>query len=514
MNWKARLRDGRFRFALCFVAVFVIAGLAQFWALDRMSFHGDESAYLTMSIRATNLVLAGRWNDPQWHDNNLLGAEAPPVPLFLLGFGLRLFGIQSGEWPFWLSPNPTVPPPHVLLIGRLLISLTAYATLFVVYFLGKELKDAKTGLIGVLLFGLNPLWLISSRRAMTEAPAILFSTLAVLLLFTGIRKRSKKDLALCGMSLGLAINSKYNALFLGLILVCYCCLWFAVNRRNPNSELRSVTYAAQCFASLVFPAVITTVAINPVLYPNPIVGFIDIAHFWMVGGHTNFFSSSLLDASIGIWVLAVFHVLVFPCITLLKGLWPSYNLPGYLAGAGSITTATTSLFFVTGATVLLARTVRSAKSSILSLRGFLLFWFVGEVILVAATTRIAFDRYFLPVLPPLILFAALGLVWLDGGLAAKGQRLRPIRHFVVLLFLFSQVTALLAFYPELYQNAWKEPGNVPMFGTIQQSIGRPLGQVSILLFFAAIACTLIVLQWNSSKVTARLDVRKQPPLTS
>jgi 4-amino-4-deoxy-L-arabinose transferase-like glycosyltransferase len=465
-----------------------------------MSFHGDESAYLTMGVRATNLVLAGKWNDPQWLNNSLLGAESPPVTSYLLGFGLRLFGIQSGEWPYWDAPNPTAPPSNVLLIGRAVISLTAYATLFVVYFLGKELKDAKTGLIGVLLFGLNPLWLITSRRAMSEAPAILFSTLAVLLLFRGMREKSKRDLALCGVSLGLAINSKYNAIFLCVILVCYFCLWIAVNCWNPDSQGRSMTCMAKWFGSLVLPAVITTVVINPVLYPNPIAGIFFIAHYWM-GGTPNFFTPSLLGASTGIWVLAVCHVLVFPCLTVLKVLWPSYPLPSDLAASGTISTATTSLFFVTGLSVVFWRvyTAPSLKNSILSLQGFLLFWFVGEAFLVGDTVRFAWDRYFLPVLPPIVLIAALSLVWLDGRLTAKGAGVRLVRQFVVALYLLSQFSAVLAFYPELYQGTFW--GNVQMYGTIQQSIYRPLGQISLLLFFAAIACTLIALQWNSSKIT-------------
>jgi hypothetical protein len=309
------------------------------------------------------------------------------------------------------------------------------------------------------------------------------------------------NLAFGGISLGLAIDSKYSALFLGIILVCYFCLWFALNRRNPNSEMRSLSYKAKLFASFVLPAGITTVAINPVLYPNPITGFLSIYKFWIGGPSGSFFSPSLLDASTGIWILAVFHVLVFPCLTLLENLWPSYQLPGYLAGAGTITTATTSLFFVTGGTVLLARTSRGLQS-ILSPQGFLLLWFAGEVILVADTTRIAFDRYFLPALPPLVLIAALGLMWLDESLASQRGAVQLIRRFVVPLFLFSQVAALLAFYPELYQNAWKNPSNVPMFGTIQQSLSRPLGQISVLLFLSAIACTFIAWQWISFKMAS------------
>ena len=504
----------RVRFALCFLAVFVILALAQFWALDKMSFHGDESAYLTMSIRATNLALAGRWNDPQWHESNLLGAEAPPVTLFLLGIGLRLFGIKSGEWPFWLAPNPTVPPPTVLLIGRTIMSLIGYASLFAIYFLGKEIKDAKTGLIAAFLFGLEPLWLISSRRAMSEAPAILFSILAVLLLLRGMKKQQSRELILSGISLGLAIDSKYNAVFLGIIIVGFFCLWIGVNCRTSRREGsgKSVICVAKWFGSLILPAVTTTIVINPVLYPNPIIGVMDIVHFWMGPGGGSFFISSFVDTSIGIWMLAVFHVAVFPSLQVLTYLWPSYELPGYLAQSGTLTTATTGLLFAVGITVLCGSIVRGRKINIVGSTGFLLFWFGGEVILVAETTRIAFDRYFLPVLPPVVLIAALGLTWLNERLAAKGTG--PARQLAIPLYLLSQMVALSAFYPELYQSAWKNPSNIPMFGTIQQSIGRPLGQIAILLLVAAVLSTFIALKWplEDPHLTGLGRGRKLPPI--
>jgi hypothetical protein len=189
----------------------------------------------------------------------------------------------------------------------------------------------------------------------------------------------------------------------------------------------------------------------------------------------------------------VFHVLIFPCIAVFASAWPS-ALSGLVAvsGVGTITTLATSLFFLAGFAFLGVQTARDAENKMLSRQAFLLFWFLGELFLVGATTRAIFDRYFLPVLPSIVLMAALSLASLDQRLRLNETGRNLLRMIALPLFLLSQASAALAFYPEFYERAWPDPSNLSMFGTVQQSILRPFGQLSILLFLAAVACIIAV----------------------
>ena len=493
-----------------FLAVFLAVGLAQFWALDQMSFHGDESDWLTMGINAITLVLAGRLHDPLWFGTALehggIQFFQGPVTMYLLGLTLRLFGIQSGEWIYWYSGRTDVPPLCILLLGRAVISLTGYLTLFMVYLLGKELKNTKTGLIAVILLGLHPLWLICSRRAMSDTPAILFSTLAMLCFCKGLKTKGRAGsmiVVLSGVALGLAIDSKYTSISLGAILLWYVASRLVLNYWKPSFGSISTIRLTKNFGLLGLAAVITTVLLNPVLYPNPVGQLLKIASYWQ---STPFFSHSIVvhekpyvgAAGFEVMILGVFHTLVFPGVSLLKEFWQSYQWSW--DWPGSFTTATTSLFFMIGVIALCIKSVGALRKRVMVLPILLLFWLIGEILFAAATVRVMFDRYFLPVLPPLILVAAIGLTSVDEAINLKLRTPVPVLQRSILpLFLSSHAVNLLAFYPQLYEGAWSNPGNWPQLGTIQQSIGTPFGQFSLFLFVLAVASTTIVVNRRRSE---------------
>jgi len=459
-----------------------------------MSFHGDESDWLTMGVRAINLVFAGRLADPVWLENGLehgaFDLAQAPVTKYLLGVTLRLFGIQSGDWIYWYSGRYDIPPDYVLVPGRAVIALTGYLTLFVIYFLGRELKDHKAGLVAVLLLGFHPLWLICSRRAMSDTPAILFSTLAVLFLLRGLKRKSSGSVLpflLSGVALGLAIDTKYNAIFLGFVLLSYMCARIAICQHVGDSTALS---SIRKVALFVLASVATTVLINPVLYPNPFTQFLKIVSIWQ---SSSFFSSSIEASGSLVMLAGSFHILIFPGVSIVSVLWPSY--PWSWDSPGTLTTATASLFFMIGIVIIGIRTIRDARRMAMGAPALILLWFFGEVLFTSVTVRIMFERYFLPILPPMVLIAALGLAsLLDSARVRVRTCYQAARKLSVVLFLVSSVVTLLAFYPELYERAWSYPGNIPQFCTIQQAIARPVGQVAILLFVFAVACTILVLR--------------------
>jgi len=487
-----------------FLAVFIAVGLMQFWALDKMSFHGDESYWSTGGIKAINLVFTGKMFDSQWVESRpeyggypffLFG---PPVTMYLIGLGLRLFGVQSGEWPYWGRIQPwTAPPSYVLLIGRAVISLTAYAALLVTYHIGKELKDSKTGLIAVLLLGFHPLWLICGRRAMSDTPAVMFSMLALWLFWRGMKRSGRTaalSFALSGVAIAFAVDSKYTALFLTATLLAY----YVFHLIATHDYLRT----RDCFRIGIFllAFIILVVGLNPFLYPNPIMQFLKVVEFWQ---SSSFFSHAKIinekpyvgDASLGVMFLGTIHTILIPGISWIGKVWASYQWNWNWPGTYSSPTA--SLMFMLGF-ISVCHSISRRRWGIGSL---VLACFIGNFVFVAATIRVMFERYFLPILPPLVILAALGLSNLH-ELAIRRRQF--ISQAIIPLLILSHIIGLFAFYPEIYQRAWSNPGNWPQFGTFQQGLSTPYGLTSLFLFSLGVLCYI----WISYGTAIRFWMKK------
>jgi hypothetical protein len=107
--------------------------------------------------------------------------------------------------------------------------LLGSAEITVLYFMGKELYDEKTGRIAALLGMASPFLLIMSSEYMNHASALLFLSLFLLFFFRTIRPlrgghASSKltDPVLCGLSLAMALNIRpLSALAVSFPIACY-----------------------------------------------------------------------------------------------------------------------------------------------------------------------------------------------------------------------------------------------------------------------------------------------------
>lgn len=101
---------------------------------------------------------------------------------------------------------------------RLISALFGSMTVPVVYLIGREIYDRKTGLLAAVLFCLSTYHSLYSRIIMLEATAIFFIALAVLFFWrTQHPEEGQKRVVsaiLAGALIGLAIDVKYAALFL------------------------------------------------------------------------------------------------------------------------------------------------------------------------------------------------------------------------------------------------------------------------------------------------------------
>lgn len=100
------------------------------------------------------------------------------------------------------------------LIARAVAVSFATGTLALVYLLGKEIYDRKSGLLAMAFFTVNPMAIYYGRSVMPEGPMLFFATAAVYHLVRWVKTDSFRALGLSSLCFALAVLSKLPALML------------------------------------------------------------------------------------------------------------------------------------------------------------------------------------------------------------------------------------------------------------------------------------------------------------
>lgn len=219
------------RSALRLVALLGYA-LFALWGVSQVPFHPDESSLLFQSRD-----LEAYFSDPlalAWHPELPMDAELryralnPPLPKYVLGLGRLLAGYSaeavsvdwdwSQDWQANLSRGAL--PAQPLLIGaRLASTLLLPFALLLTYLSGRRVAGATGGTLAAALLGFNALFLLHGRRAMMEGALFFGLCLAIWAYLQADRKPW-----LAGLGVGLAVSAKHSLLPMlpvGLIAVLW-----------------------------------------------------------------------------------------------------------------------------------------------------------------------------------------------------------------------------------------------------------------------------------------------------
>lgn len=489
----------------------LLLALPFFWRLEAEEFHGDESHWISSGQQAYYLLTIGGLSDPQWREEFYLYSQ-PQVGKLAIGAALAGAGIAGPtpiydyDWQRRPRENQAlgrVPAPRAVFAGRLAGAMAGWVACLALWGLATELGAAGAGRLGAALLASHPLWLANARRAGLDAPALALGLIAVYLAVRAVKQSQRPTsghslllLGLAGVALGLGAGAKYVALLsLPVLIVPFGAALLAARRqrqgqRSKGVPPRSVVSEGMLVASAGMALLVagaTFWATNPTLYPDPWRGLQASIGFltWQAGEMRQrspvFQSPPLVALEI---VDRAFWPTRYPPVldlTLPEPLIPgSYGTP--LVALGALI-------------ALMPLLTLSFRRWVLPFWGWALpFWGWatpqegGQRLsaLLAAGTWVAavglaltvsvpiwWERWHLPLIPPLCLLAGLGMARLS-QLSRAGQRRLPLGALLVA----AQYVAALAMGPSYLGNG---------FGAL---IGTPAGAVAHVL---ALALTLVVL---------------------
>jgi dolichyl-phosphate-mannose--protein O-mannosyl transferase len=205
--------------------IFITAFTTRIVHLDRLPCFVDEIVYIRSGILFISLILKARFFDRKWW----YGIDVPPVGCYLIGLGLRLsgvpfrgmhlqdlFNLRSGTiFPLW---GPWMRSPglrfnlemekRVILVARTTTALFSSLSCVAFYYLGKDLRNRKFGLLSAAIWMFNPVSILLGRIAILESFMAFFLIMSIFCFFQCIRLQSLRYLVLGGVLFGLAAGSK------------------------------------------------------------------------------------------------------------------------------------------------------------------------------------------------------------------------------------------------------------------------------------------------------------------
>jgi 4-amino-4-deoxy-L-arabinose transferase-like glycosyltransferase len=269
------------KFAVAF-ALFSAYIFFELRTLGEVPFHPDESSWILMSRDFDTQFLAGDTTalaftpeqniDAIW-SYRLLNA---PLAKHIIGFTRWVNGFGADTIPAdflwgvsWEQNRAALPRADVLWMSRSAMALLNALSALLMFVIGREIGGGIAGACATALFAFDPLMLLHNRRAMAEGALVLFTLSSVLTLIKlaqhlrASKTNSPKVITatLAGAMIALAICSKQTAipLFVCGVLI----LLIAPSARARRAQ--TVTLIA-----FVIAAAVVWLVLNPIVWAHPL----------------------------------------------------------------------------------------------------------------------------------------------------------------------------------------------------------------------------------------------------
>ena len=301
------------------VVVVAVLGNVFFSRLEAVRFHGDESHWIATSCYFEALATLG-FSEPAWLRISDVPDEFPVPPWlvatlapevsythvwsahywtltqpmvsrYIIALGRIAGGYCVGDlnipWDFHITDSQNVslgalPSPGLLRSSRAMMALLSVISGVVLFLLVRHCAGMLAGYSFVAMYVGSWYLLLHLRRAMSEAPLVFFTTLALLCaaraLTVAPRRlgRAVAWLLLMSVCAGLAGAAKLNGLVLGFAAAVLCFV-VAFRHCRPGMKRWRVAFLAALLATAITAGVF--ILVNPFLYPQPWLRTIAMVRF-------------------------------------------------------------------------------------------------------------------------------------------------------------------------------------------------------------------------------------------
>lgn len=412
------------------LAMYIMAGAAI------VPFHGDESTLMVMGRDYHYIFVEGDLSkvffDPTWRDNpheqqlRLLNGTVSKTIYGWLGAINRIRPQDSNENWSWTSDYDSnaergaLPDPELLRQARLASSLQLALAVALLFQFAKATLNRPTAYLAATFLALHPNMLVNGRRAMMEGSHILGLMLVLMAAVWLIQERRWRSYLLLGICAGFAIAAKHPNISTCALVFLACSvapLWRLI--RGSRKDWRK---PVQDLAGIVVAGAMTVAVfllLNPGWWSDPltVAPLVVELRQGLLQDQVNIFGgyTSLADQVTGLFQYAFVGELQY---------FEAPNWAGYDMFTTQITryerSGLAGLLFIgsTGRLGLIALllalfgAVHLARNRNMNAEHRLLLsvWLVGAALATLRLTPLPWARYYLPLLPAVIVLVSYALV--------------------------------------------------------------------------------------------------------
>lgn len=384
INRVAGLLDRPYATNLALAFIFLIAAWFRFHGLN-----WDEGRHLHPDERFLSTVT----NDLQWpqnFDNYFDPAVSTLSPYSLPNMGLYVYGtlpVYVVKWVAILMDYNNYD--KITLVGRALSALFDIATIYFLFLIGRRLYGHKVGLLAAFLMSLSVLNIQLSHFYTVDTFANLFVVGTIYSVLRANDTGRWLDHATTGLLFGLGLASKLNVIILIVPILIGAGLNLYQRARSGNLQAALEHTLVRLF-TVFFLAALTFRVIHPISFSGPSFWNWSLNQTWVEDIKDQ---QKTLNGEADLpWIQQwTNRSMLFPLSNIV--LW-GLGIPLGLASLAGIGLAVFEL-------------VRYRR-----LEHLLPLAYVGLTFLYHASLFVKFMRYFLPIYPFLILFAAYAILWL------------------------------------------------------------------------------------------------------
>jgi 4-amino-4-deoxy-L-arabinose transferase-like glycosyltransferase len=409
--------------------------------LDSVPFHPDESSWIYMSRDFDALLRrdVGRlvWWSGQAPDGDV-GFRLLDAPLakYQIGLARWVSGYRReliGNWDWrrsWVQNQSigAMPSPGLLHAARISAVVTTVLSFALFFWISAAIIGTLPAAAATLLLAIHPIELLHARRAMAESASQLFLMLAMLAIMRlsvspgAERARSAVLSAGVGLTLGLAVSAKQNAsaiVPLGVLAAA------AVSVASLGPVERRLTGAIVNAAAVIVTSLLAFFVMNPVMYSQPIHAARDMVTMRRSLVQQQLPSGADTGSQTSIptrlsRLKAAYNELFWRPPDLGESMTYPEIVPSareyeqqFLVKVWDATSLRLLfvLFSGLGLGVAVQQIVSRRFTVVTWPLQIAVLWLFAEVAFVMLFIPLDWQRYFLPLLPPVCIFAALGASW-------------------------------------------------------------------------------------------------------
>ena len=192
----------------------------------------DESAYVEYGYKFLQLVKKGDFTNSYWYRTS----DEPPLVRYI-------YAIPSYFDVSQFSPNGDVKFKYDYTYSRIVSAVASSVSVIFVVLVGWELLSPFVGVIAGAIFSMLPFYLGLSQLATLESFIMLFFTSSIYFFIKFLKRFSLKFLILSGISIGLALQTKYTNILLIPLVICIYYIWyFNLGKKKGNIFEMKIMY--------------------------------------------------------------------------------------------------------------------------------------------------------------------------------------------------------------------------------------------------------------------------------